>query len=59
MILSIYGVTVQLRTPKSVPIIHDRLYKLTVAQKEAIIKYLMDEGFIAKGSTNYLTKNHL
>lgn len=57
MVLTVNGVTVQLN--RGHVIIHDRLYEMGMPRKEAIIKYLMDEGFIPKGRQRYYTKNRL
>jgi hypothetical protein len=58
MILTVNGVTVQIKGPKSV-VIHDRLFDLSIERKDAIVKYLMDEDFIKKGRCRVITTNRL
>jgi hypothetical protein len=58
MIVSINGVTVQIKGRKSV-VIHDRLFSLSIERKQAILKYLVDEDFIDKGHIRYITANRL
>jgi hypothetical protein len=57
MVLIVNGVRLKMTGYRV--IVEDRNFAMSMDRKDAIIKYLMDEGFIQKGKARYYTMSRI